>query len=219
MQRTRSWWAVAAITAFAAAAPLAAQEAALKGFITVSKFSQSGADLNEWDDRLTATGFGGHVRFRFGAIALQPELQVITRGATSSGTSAEEEQLRLEYLELPVLLVFPVRVGRLEPYVFGGGMVALESRCRYVLEQSGLRSNFGCDSESGASQTFERRKADYGVVGGGGASYRLGSGRILIEARHTWGLRNIVSDPATLELRNRTFVIGIGYTISLSENR
>jgi hypothetical protein len=221
MQRTLNCCAIAIMSALAAAMPAAAQEFALKGLITVSKFGESGSEPNAWDDRLTATGFGGHVRFRFGAFALQPELQVVTRGAEISVATSEEEeeQLRMEYLELPVLLVFPVRVGRLEPYAFGGGMVALESRCRYVVKESGLRSNFGCDSSSGAGQVFDRRKADYGLVGGAGASYRVGSGRVLLEARHTWGFRNVAAAPATLELRHRTFTIGIGYTINLADNR
>lgn len=219
MQRTRSWLALHVMAVLASALPAGAQEIALKGVITRSKFAEGGSGTNPWDEGLTATGFGGHVRFRVGPLALQPELQVITRGARSSTTTVEEEQLRIEYLEVPVLLVFPVRVGRLEPYAFGGGMVALESRCRYVVKEEGLRSNFACDSPSGADQVFERRKADYGFVGGGGASYRVGSGRILLEARHTWGLRNIVSGESTLELNNRTFMIGIGYTMGLTENR
>jgi hypothetical protein len=219
MRHTRSWLALATLMVLASVAPAAAQELGLKGIITLSEFAESGSGTNPWDERLTATGFGAHVRFRFGPIALQPELQVITRGAESSTTTVEEEQLRIEYLEVPVLLVFPFRAGRLEPYAFGGGMVALESRCRYVVKESGLRSNFACDSPSGEEQVFERRKADYGLVGGGGASYRVGSGRILVEARHTWGFRNIVSGGSTLELRNRTFVIGIGYTISLAQAR
>jgi hypothetical protein len=219
MQRIRNWMAICAIAGLASATPAAAQEVALKAMIAFSKFAESGTGTNPWDDRLTTTGFGLHVRFRFGPIALQPELQMVTRGAKSSTTAAEDEQLRIEYLELPVLVVVPVRLGPLEPYAFGGAMVAVESRCRYVLKEEGLRSNFGCDSATGASQVFERRKADYGVVAGGGASHRLGSGRILIEARHTWGLRNIVSDPATLELRNRTFMVAIGYTINVAENR
>jgi hypothetical protein len=45
----------------------------------------------------------------------------------------------------------------------------------------------------------------------------VGSGRILLEARHTWGMRNIVSDESTLELRNRTLMIGIGYSISMAQ--
>ena len=219
MRHSCSWLALAAIMVLAPAAPAAAQELGLKGVITLSDFAENGSGTNRWDERLAATGFSGHVRFRFGPIALQPELQVITRGAESSTTAAEEEQLRIEYLEVPVLLVVPVRFGRLEPYAFGGGMVALESRCRYVVKESGLRSNFACDSPSGEGQVFERRKADYGVIGGGGASYRVGSGRILMEARHTWGFRNIMSRSSTLEVKNRTFMIGIGYAISLAQNR
>jgi YVTN family beta-propeller protein len=130
---------LAACAAVAGATAGAAQEVALKGFLARSSFAESGTGTNPWDEALTSTGFGLHARFGFGPIALQPELQVVTRGATKSAPTVEDEDLRIEYLELPVLLVVPVRLGRLEPYAFGGGMVALESRCRYVSREEGRR--------------------------------------------------------------------------------
>jgi hypothetical protein len=217
MQRIWSWLTLGACAAMVSATPGMAQEIAFKGFVARSNFAESGTGTNPWTEDLTSTGFGGHVRFRFGPFGLQPELQIVTRGTESSAPMAEEAHLRIEYLELPLLIVFPLPLGRLEPYAFGGGMVALESRCRYAVREEGLRSNFACDSPSGSGAVFERRKADYGVVGGGGLSYRVGSGRILLEARHTWGMRNIVSDESTLELRNRTLMIGIGYSISMAQ--
>src|SRR5688572_11900470 len=73
MQHTWNRVALAVLTAFASATPVAAQEVALKAVITLSKFEEGGTGTNPWVDRLTATGFGGHVRFRFGPLALQPE--------------------------------------------------------------------------------------------------------------------------------------------------
>src|SRR5690606_41485097 len=49
---------------------------------------------------------------------------------------------------LPILsIVFPFRVGRFEPYAFGGPVIALETRCRSIIEENGLKTNFGCDED------------------------------------------------------------------------
>jgi hypothetical protein len=219
MTATRNGWIFAAVAMLACAAPLTAQQTAFKGGIAISRLAQNGSGLDPWDDDLVATSVGGHVRFRFGPIAIQPEINVVTRGGRQSATLLEDEQLRLEYMEVPVLLVVPVRIGQLEPYAFGGGMVALETRCRFVQKDAGLKSSFGCETTDPNSDVFDRNTADYGLVAGGGASYPIGSGRIFIEARYTWGMRNMVDDAAFADLRNRTAVFGIGYSVNLEAMR
>jgi hypothetical protein len=187
--------------------PAAAQETGLKGGFTSSRLQTDGESY--WDERLTAAVFGGHLRFRFGPIALQPELMIATKGAGAS-MAAEEEQLRIEYLEVPVLLVVPARVGALEPFVYGGPALMLETRCRWSERQNGLRASVNCDPPRG--QVFARNSLDYGLVGGGGVSYPIGAGRIMLEARHNWGLRNI-RDGDGPAVRNRTFAMFLGYSI------
>lgn len=204
--------ATAAVFGFAAPAE-AQREMALKGAVTFSRFKDTGTESTQFDDRLTATGFGGHVRFGLGPLYFQPELFLVTRGASASMTDFEEEHLRLEYIEIPLLLAAPVSVGSFEPYVFGGPMIALESRCRYVTREQGLRTNVGCDGPG--SRVFDRRAFDYGLTAGGGISHPLASGRILVEARQTWGLRNIVRPPPDADLRHRTFLLLLGYAIPL----
>lgn len=205
-------WAGAGALALAAVAfsggTASAQEAAFKGGIAISSFGGDGATF--WDDRLTTTLFGGHVRFRFGPIALQPELYVATKGASAS-SAPEEEQMRLEYLEVPVLLVVPISVGRAEPFIYGGPSISLESRCRWVQRIDGLRTNMGCEPTP-RPEIFRRNALDFGVVGGGGVAYPLGPGRVMLEARRNIGLRNIARDG--LEIRNRTTFVMIGYTLN-----
>lgn len=204
----------AVITAGAAAGAVAAlpgtaaaQETGLKAGLTVSRFA---SDDPHWDDRLTATSFGGHLRFRFGAIAFQPELQVVTKGANASAAD-EEEQLRIEYIEVPLLLVVPVRVAAFEPFIYGGPALMLESRCRWVERRDGLRTSVTCDPPP-VAEVFSRNSVDYGLIGGGGISYPIGSGRIMLEARHNWGMRDIRSGTGP-DVRNRTFSMFLGYSI------
>jgi hypothetical protein len=183
----------------------AQEEAAVKGGVAISRLSSDAF----WDDRIVTTSFGGHVRFRVAGIGLQPELHVVTRGATASAAT-ESEQFRLEYIELPLLVVLPVRMGDLELFGFGGPDLMLESRCRWVVREQGLRTNFPCDQPG--DNTFRRTAFDYGVVAGGGLSYALLGGRIALEARHTWGLRDISREGDGV--RNRTFSVLLGYSMS-----
>ena len=199
---------ILAVGAFTA--PLAAQEIALKGGVAVSRFHSGGS--SPFDGRFISTAFGGHARFHFGRIALQPELQMVSRGATAS-ESAVEERMRLEYMELPVMLVLPVSVGAFEPYAFGGPMISLETRCRSIIEENDLKTNFDCDDAS-TQNSFERSIIDYGASAGAGVSRRLGSGRILVEGRYTWGLRDIYDGELEgVEVRNRSVVFSIGYAL------
>lgn len=188
----------------------AAQETGLKAGFSVSRLD---TDDPHWDDRLTATAFAGHLRFRFGPIALQPELQLVTKGASASA-AAEEEQIRIEYIEVPVLLVVPARVGAFEPFAYGGPALMLESRCRWVERQAGLRTSVTCDPPP-VTQVFRRSTMDYGLVAGGGISYPVGAGRVMAEARHNWGMRNI-RDGDGPAIRNRTFAVFVGYSIGWS---
>lgn len=190
--------------------PLSAQEIALKGGIAISRFQSTG--IQPFDDRFVSTSFGAHARFGFGRIALQPELQMVSRGASASG-SAVEERMRIDYMELPLMLVLPFAVGSFEPYAFGGPMLSLETRCRSTIEQDNLKTNFDCDGTT-AGSAFDRSAIDFGASAGAGISHRLGSGRILLEGRHTWGLRDIYDgEEEGVEVRNRSVVFSIGYAL------
>lgn len=201
---------LSAAAALACATPIAAQEIALKGGVAISRFESTGPV--QLDDSFVSTAFGGHARFRFGRIAIQPELQMVSRGARASG-SATDERMRLEYMEVPLMIVVPVTVGSFEPYVFGGPMVSLETRCRSIIEEDNLKTNFECDDDATAN-SFDRGVIDYGASAGLGVSHRIGSGRILLEGRYTWGLRDIYDGiDDSIEVRNRSTVISIGYAI------
>jgi hypothetical protein len=202
---------IAAAILVSATAPAAAQEAAIKGGIAVSRFASQGA--TPFSESFVGTSLGGHVRFMFGAVGIQPEIQMVARGASADHSESVEERLRLEYIEIPVMLVVPFRAGSFEPYAFGGPSVALESRCRSIVEEEGLKTNFGCDQPT--ENVFDRKAFDWALSAGAGVARRLGAGRLLLEGRHTWGMRNIYDGEVDgIEIRNRTFILSIGYTIN-----
>lgn len=203
--------ALGATLAFAG--PTAAQDIALKGGIAISRFQSTGA--MPFDGSFRSTSFGGHARWYLGPIALQPEVHIVSKGASIENPpeGTDEERLRLDYMEIPLMLVLPVQIGDFQPYAFGGPMLSLETRCRSIVEEEGLTTNFGCDDTS-TENAFDRRAVDWGVSAGAGLSHRLGSGRVLLEGRHTWGLRDIYDGEGEgIEVRNRTMVFMIGYVI------
>jgi hypothetical protein len=201
---------MAAILAIPALAPPAvAQEVAIKGALVRSNFQIEGS--SPWTGSLNGTSLGGHVRFNFGRIALQPELHVLTRGARLEDSEARE-QLRLEYMEIPLLLVVPVRLQRFELQAHGGPMLALETRCRFVFESDGLKTNMGCNPRQ--EPMFERRALDYGATAGAGVSLQIGAGRVLLEARRTWGMHDVYDGPGEIQLRNRTTALMLGYIVA-----
>jgi hypothetical protein len=208
---TCRWMVVATLagmTSLTLARDAAAQDMTLKGGIAVSRLESS--EPTYWDDRLTTTFFGVHARFRFGPIGLQPELMVVTKGASAS-EALEQEQIRLEYIEIPVLLVVPLSIGQFQPFVYGGPSLMLESRCRWFIREQGLRSNLCCDPPR--DEVFRRKALDYGAIVGGGAAYPVGPGQVSIEARHNWGMRDVRRDPGP-EMRNRTFSVILGYSLN-----
>jgi hypothetical protein len=207
--------AVAAVMMMGAAAPTpaAAQESAIKGGVSISRLESTGLDY--WDESLVASTFGGHVRMRLGFLTVQPELHLITKGASASQpipANLEDDQIRIEYIEVPLLVVLPLRVGDAEPFLMAGPTIMLESRCRSFVRVDGLRTNIPCNPPTG--QLFERRAFDWGAVVAGGVAYPLLGGRVFVEGRHSWGLRDIHTGPGTAEVRNRTLAFHVGYAVT-----
>jgi hypothetical protein len=112
---------------------------------------------NMADDRADVTtsgitGFagGGHIRFGLGGrIGLQAELLSVTKGADFTGHGAANNDLSFEYVEIPVVAHIPLTLGNVAPYVFGGGAVGLQVRCRIT--------------PTGGASTAQRDCPDQGV--------------------------------------------------------
>jgi hypothetical protein len=205
--------ALVAAVALAFAQSARAQEFALKAGVGISRFeTDSPLAFNE---DLVAPAYGGHYRLKLGPVWLQPEVMLVAKGGVDTSDEAIEQRIRLEYLELPLLLVLPARVGRFEPYAFGGPLIALETRCRHIIEEEGLKTNQGCETLN--DEVFDRRVFDYGVTAGAGLGHPIGSGKLFLEGRHTWGLRDIADDNVITGVRNRSIVIALGYTLDVSE--
>jgi opacity protein-like surface antigen len=197
-----------AICAAATAASAAAAEAQTIGFKLGAAFSNLQIeDATTTQNRITGFAGGGHIRFGVsGRLGLQAELLSVTRGSDIEGVFSRD--VRLEYIEIPVLLHVPLTMGtNFAPYVFGGPGVAFEVRCR-TTDVTG--NSVDCSDVN----PFERNSTDFGLTAGGGFAFAMGPGALLVEGRYTWGMSDIDAGDAQT-VKNRSAAVMAGYEIPL----
>jgi hypothetical protein len=194
-----------ALTALAAST-LPAQPRSLTSVVAGATFaSLRGVDDAQLDQRTGLMAGLSHVRPLAGALALQPELLVVGKGAEQAtpvvGTS---RGLDLTYLEMPILLRLAIaRDAVLNPHLYAGPYLGLRIRCR--IEGRGG----DCDDLDGIST----RTVDVGGIAGAGVSVQ--SGRLVLTggARYGFGASSIADfdlDGARESARNGFFALYVG---------
>lgn len=200
-----------ASTSLACAALMAFGTGAAQGQTIGFKLGASLANIDvdeagTTQERMTGFAGGGFIRFGSGMLGLQPELLSVTKGTNVVDTN-DDIELRLEYVEIPVL----VHVGLMQgsafaPYLFAGPTIALEAGCS-------AREN-GVSRDCGDADVFSRNTTDFGATGGGGFAFLAGPGALLVEARYTYGFTNINAGSGP-EAKNRATLLMAGYSIPL----
>jgi len=208
------------LAAFAAAAVFGASDinAQTIGFKLGASFADwkvEDSDVDQETDQLTSFMGGGFVRFALGRLGFQPELLVVTRGAEFAADDfAGVGRFKVDYIEVPVLLVLPLTSGvGMAPYVFGGPSFAFEIGCKVEADVNGVEASDDCDDVD-PDDIFDRKSMDIGATAGAGIQFPLGPGALLFEGRYNWGLSNI-SDVEGLDIKSRTIAVLAGYSIPL----
>lgn len=197
-----SFFAVTALV-LASATPSQAQVIGVKLGASFANLDAENADT----ERITGFAGGGFLRFGGGRIGLQLELLSVTKGADFVAAAADNPELRIEYVEIPLLVHVPLTLGQpFSPYVFGGPTISLQSGC--TVEAGNL--SFDCDDDALDIQT---NSTDFGVAAGAGFAFAMGPGSVLVEGRYTWGLSDINKGNNTV--RNRAAYLMAGYMIPL----
>lgn len=195
------------VAAFAFAA--SAAEAQTIGFKLGASLSNLQIDGTTGETDYT-TGFagGGFIRFGFGRLGIQPEILSVTKGAElDGGEGGEDSSLKIEYIEIPVLIHLPLTYGSsFAPYVFGGPAFAFEIGCDF--------EDVDCDDESQADPVV-LKSTDIGLTAGGGLAFAMGPGALLLEGRYTWGMTDIDDTEDAVEIKNRSALILAGYSIPI----
>jgi len=183
-------------------------------FATASVSDPGSAEIGT----VTRLAGGVFLRIPLGSLAFQPEVLYMQKGAsvTDPDELGGSLDLYLDYVEVPLLLVVPIGSGAgAAPYVFGGGTVAFEVGCKFKGEGGGISLDVDCDAASQYDLELERKKLDFGVVGGAGITIPVGSGAFLLEGRYTFGLANIDDSGTGDSLKNRAGAVMIGFSFSL----
>lgn len=212
--------ALLAIACSIALAPAGAraQEITLgvKGGLNISNLSVDAPDDPDFGfDSQTDFLVGGFAQFAFGQhFAVQPEVFYSKKGARSRD-SDPATTLNLNYLEIPILLMWRLasRESPIYPILYTGPSVAFETRCQVTGKQDGVSVSFDCDDPllGGELQTA---KTDFGLVFGGGFEILYSKLTIQLDARYNLGLTNLneAKDAAETSVKSRTwsFMLGLG---------
>lgn len=200
----------AMIVAAAFAVTASAAEAQTIGFklgVSMSNLAIDGTTAET--DYTTGFAGGGFIRFDLGRLGIQPEILSVTKGAEieDDGAGADDSAIKIEYIEIPVLLHLPLAYGSsFAPYIFGGPSFAFEIDCEF--------EDIDCDDES-ITEPVETKGTDIGLTAGGGLAFAMGPGALLLEGRYTWGMTNIDDTQDEVEIKNRSALIMAGYSIPL----
>lgn len=162
-------------------------------------------------ETLTSFMGGGFIRFNMGRLGIQPELLYVTRGTEATDPDFDiSGKFKVDYIEVPVLLVLPLTTGTgIAPYLFGGPSFAFEVGCKVEAGDVSV----DCDEGEGDSG---RKSLDLGATAGLGLTFPAGPGALLIEGRYNFGLSNLVDNPIADEsVKSRTAAILAGYQIWL----
>ena len=101
---------------------------------------------------------------------------------------SERVDLAVNYVELPFLVELTLPLGRTwDLLAYGGIAAAFNVSCKAAVA--------GGDKESCKDTPLGGAKTEWGLPVGGGLSYTLDDGEMIVfEARYTWGLNDAVSD-------------------------
>jgi len=155
-------------------------------------------------------------------LSIQPEILFVMKGGKfveeislppPFGVMDTHYDLRLNYLEIPVLIKFNLLMGEsFKPSIFAGGYFAIEAGGTAAVEFAGSK----------AEQSIDPFKyTDCGLIFGAGVDMRLGTVKLTVDVRYDLGLRDAFTVNTTLndiqkirQVKTRSASIVIGYSFN-----
>jgi len=172
---------------------VAAQEAvkAEKGIvvgISFTNLSGNDADSIGTDSRTSAIA-GGFYRYNINPkVAIEPQLLISMKGAKASALGFDVD-LKLTYLELPVLFRFTIPFqGNISPSIFAGPSVGIKLSSRGTAASSGFSVEADLENTKGI---------EFGLVFGGSITVGINDTKIFLDGRYNLGLTNVFEDVIT----------------------
>jgi hypothetical protein len=211
----RSFRVVLAVGALAVAvaAPLSGQ--GLRGGVKagIASATFGGDDVDDAESR-TAFWAGGFLTFPLTpGFAIQPEVLYASKGAAASGAFDGDVELRIAYIEIPVLAKFTVGTSIARPYFFAGPTIGFKVSCEVEARGGGISISADCDEDEEAGS--EIKSVDIGAAFGAGFDYDLGGVTLVVDGRYGLGFSSIVEGPGDPDVKNRAFAFLAGVSIPL----
>jgi outer membrane protein with beta-barrel domain len=159
-----------------------------------------GNDFFRTPDARKAFVGGGFVLFHLHhGLGIEPELLYAQQGGRNDDTDAE---LRLDYVQLPVLLRYDfLEPSTVHPFVYGGPAFSLEVNCSRTTEGHAV----DCDQSS-----IHQRPFDFAGVIGAGVSLKVGREAVSLSARYLAGTAEVF-DNGVGKNRVLSFVAGVSF--------
>jgi len=184
-------------------------EFGIKGGASLAELSGSEDAVDE-SESSSRTGFvaGAFLAFPLGdTVSIQPEALFTQKGQSFDFTDLDvDTSLKLDYVEVPLLIKARFGGDGIRPYLFAGPYVGFRIKAEVEVDAGDL-GNTTDDLED------ETKGTDYGIVGGGGLEFPAGSGAFLLEARYARGLTGIGSDDVESEdeVKNAVWSFLVGF--------
>lgn len=161
------------------------------------------------------TRFAGGVFMEFGVaplLSIQPELLLSLKGASTIDKSGGDDSgdVRLSYIEVPVLAKITLGGAPLRPSIFAGPAVAFNTSCEVEFDAvPGV--DFECGDEE--ADVVDRKSTEFSAIFGVGLAQSLGLIDFVVDGRYNVGLSSAFdSDDA---IKNRAFTLLAGFSIGL----
>jgi hypothetical protein len=173
-------------------------------------------------------GLAGGIGFETGGqVGVEVDLMYVQKGATMKGSEDDgfgnvttfDVDIVINQIAVPVLLRFKFMPGT-SPYILLGGSV-----CYILSAKANYTFSGGGQSESGSEDLFKAddgtaleilNRLDFGIVGGAGLELAMGTMRLYLEGRYSFGLANILHETQRetgdwLKLSTILILGGIGF--------
>ncbi|MEP6765126.1 MAG: porin family protein [Gemmatimonadaceae bacterium] len=151
-----------------------------------------------------------------GMLSLQPEVHYAQNGVsiTSSTGAVSSLDLKIDYLEIPVLLRLDAggADAAVHPILLAGASGAYRLKCS--LSGTGGGTSVSTDCNAGTDSEDPFKKSDFSLVGGAGLAFTSMGHSLSLQARYTHGLSSIATtSTAASNPKNRalSILLGIGF--------
>ena len=181
----------------------------IKAGVNFSNISSSGSGQTLTTSNSSGSNVGAVVDIGFGSLSLQPGILYSTKGGSSNLGSGVTSKLFLNYIEVPVNLLYNIPVGIGKVFIGGGPYVALGLSGKSTLSGAAdiTGSNYNTQNVTFGSAPGDVKNPDFGVNFLGGFRFKSG---LLFSAGYGIGLANL-SNQSGESVKNNVLSFSVGY--------